>query len=76
MQDLKCYCFNLLQLGQTFAEFTDVLWELQICTAQGRGKQTDWLLKGRIEARDPIEQGVPKQLCRGQPGEHTKVLQS
>ncbi len=59
---------SCVYLGLTFAKVTDVLWELQICAAQGRREQAHRLLEWRVEAGDVIKHGVSQQLCRGHPG--------
>lgn len=71
----KCaYSVKLDVIRQTFAKIIDVLWELQVCTAQGRGEKVNRFLEGSMEARDVTEHRVSQQLCRGWPGEYTQRL--
>lgn len=56
---------------ETFAKIVDVLWELQLCTAQGGGEQANGLLERSMET-DVTEHRVSQQLCRGGPGEDTQ----
>ena len=64
--------YSWMDLAQTFAKVTDVVWELQMCTAEGGGEEADRLLEGRVEARDPSEHRVYQKLCRGWPEGYTK----
>lgn len=62
-------------LGLTFAKVTDVLRELQMCTAQGGREQADRLLEGRVEAGHAIKHRVSQKLCRGRPkGQHQDTV--
>lgn len=39
-----------------------------MCTAQRGREEANRFEEGRVEARDPAEDGVSQQLCWGQPG--------
>lgn len=61
--------------GLTFTQVANVLWELQMSTAQGGGEQADGLLEGRVEAGDSIEDRVTQQLRGGRPSEEPHQTQ-